>query len=127
MRRGSIEIYDDEWHDPVAWKRFLKLVEKRTKDALAEEAKSAAAKKNAGASGDDEIHEIRKQFLAMYNAVMGQARRPTLDAQDSNPYSDIYQMPHWPFGPMGAPNIGPVEGEEDAQLPLDLDADEGDE
>ena len=127
MRRGSIEIYDDEWHDPVAWKRFLKLVEKRTKDALAEEAKSAAAKKNAGTSGDDDISAIRKQFLAMYNAVMGQARRPTLDAQDSNPYSDIYQMPHWPFGPMGAPNIGPVEGEEDAQLPLDLDADEGDE
>ena len=113
MPRPLIEIYDNEMHDPKKWKAFLKRVERRVKEANGQ-AKKQKETTPPVASGDDTISD---RFTEAYR-YFTQARRREETLQYSNPYSDIYNMAQM-YGMTEEP-AGPVEGEEEAQLPLDL-------
>lgn len=113
MRRATIEIYDNEMHDPKKWKAFLKRVERRVNEANGH-AKKQKETTPPVTSGDDTISD---RFTEAYR-YFTQARRREEVLHYGNPYSDIYNMAQM-YGMTEEP-AGPVEGEEEAQLPLDL-------
>ena len=116
-RYSSLEIYTEEMKDPVRWKKFLKRVEKRAKEARKQQ-EDLERKHGKGEPENGILHETRQQFLQMYQAILrenGGADRM------ENAYQNMYsQIPDWPYGPYGVPEA-PSEGEEEAQLPLDFD------
>lgn len=117
---SSLEIYTEEMKDPARWKKFLKRVEKRARDARKQQ-EHLEKMRGKGEPENGILHETRQQFLQMYQAILrenGGADRM------ENAYHDLYsQIPHWPYGPYGGPEA-PSEGEEEAQLPLDFDESE---
>jgi len=114
MPRPLIEIYDNEMHDPKKWKSFLKRVERRVNEANGH-AKKQKEITPPVASGDDTISD---RFTEAYR-YFTQARRREEVLTYNNPYSDIYTMAQM-YGMTEEP-AGPVEGEEEAQLPLGLE------
>lgn len=114
MPRALIEIYDHEMHDPKKWKAFLKRVERQVKEATGQ-AKRQKETTPPVASGNDTISD---RFTEAYR-YFTHARRREEVITHNNPYSDIYTMAQM-YGMTEEP-AGPVEGEEEAQLPLGLE------